>query len=425
MEDEMSVIIICNMLNLMSSAIGADVVVCDSNGEVILCRHLITNDFKVLDEDNCLEHQGYKMSQRIFQMVDQGQFYTMDTMEGLYNRLSLVVVDKIQVNGVTSSYVVASEPITGGLWPFISGIFRLFLFAAIITILLSIIVVYGFTYSISRPLHEMSKLTKSYASGDFSKRMKLRENDELGDLATALNTMAKSLATLEASRRSFVANVSHELKTPMTTISGFIDGILDGTIPLDEQSHYLGIVSQEVKRLSRLVVSMLNLSKVEASELGLDLDRFNISEMLFNIFVTFEQHIEKKHIRIEGLDKIESVMVDAEKDLIYQVVYNLVDNAVKFTDEGGTISVSVAQDNEKVIAGIKNSGKGIPADEVSTIFERFYKVDKSRSENAKGAGLGLYLAKSIVELHGGQITAQSEEGKYSDFIFWIPKRLGR
>lgn len=421
-DNETSVFIMSNMLSIMSSAIEADVFVCDIDGQIILCKDLLTTDMKIINGGNCEIHDGYKISPHIIENIGEESYYKMDTLEGLYDELHIIVSERIIVNGSTIGYVFATQPVVEGLRPFINGMLRLFALAALITIVLTSAVVYAFTYSITKPLQEMSKMTKNYANGDFSQRLVVPNNDELGELASGLNAMAQSLAALESSRRSFVANVSHELKTPMTTISGFIDGILDGTIPPEKQDYYLKIVSDEVKRLSRLVVSMLNLSKVEAGELTLQVNKFDISQMFFNIFITFEQHIEKKHIMIEGLSELQSIYVEADEDMIYQVIYNLVDNAVKFTDEGGKICVSVALENDRVIAGIRNTSQGIPSDEVSKIFERFYKVDKSRSGDVKGAGLGLYLTKSIVKMHGGQIAARSKQDEYTEFIFWIPKK---
>jgi len=421
-DNETSIFIMSNMLSIMSSAIESDVFVCDLEGRIILCKDLLSTDMKILNNGNCDFHDGYKMPKRIIESIGTESYYTMDKLDGLYDELHIVVSEKITVDGKTIGYVFATQPVVEGLRPFISGMLRLFVLAALITIILTSAVVYAFTYSITRPLHEMSKMTKNYASGDFSQRLLVTNNDELGELANGLNSMAQSLATLESSRRSFVANVSHELKTPMTTISGFIDGVLDGTIPPEKQDYYLGIVSDEVKRMSRLVISMLNLSKIEAGELTLQKNKFDISQMFFHIFITFEQRIDKKHIMIEGLENLQSIFVEADEDMIHQVIYNLVDNAVKFTDDGGSICISVAQENDRIIAGIRNTCEGIPPDEVAKIFERFYKVDKSRSEDVKGAGLGLYLVKSIVEMHGGQIAARSKQSEYTEFIFWIPKK---
>ena len=266
----------------------------------------------------------------------------------------------------------------------------------------------------------MSAAAKQFAIGDFSYRVRVHGSDELAELGKAFNDMADSLDALESSRRSFVSNVSHELRTPMTSIGGFIDGILDGTIPAQKHEYYLNIVSGEIRRLSRLVVAMLNMSKIEAGELDLKPQRFDISEMIFRTMLGFEQLIDNKHIEVRGLDTLENNLVTADKDMINQVVYNLIDNAVKFTPEGGYIEVSSKSDIEKVIIKIRNSGKGIPSEELDKIFERFYKIDKSRSYDVKGAGMGLYIVKTIIELHGGQIVARSEPGEYAEFIFQLP-----
>ena len=235
-----------------------------------------------------------------------------------------------------------------------------------------------------------------------------------------MNSMAQSLSALEYSRRSFVANVSHELKTPMTTIGGFIDGILDGTISQDEEERYLKIVSNEVKRLARLVSSMLNLSKIEAGELSLNLKKVDISKLIFSTLLSFEQLINNKSIDIRGLDTMDSIKVNADEGLLGQVLYNLIDNAVKFTEEGGYIDVRTEKSHDITTVTIRNSGAGVPADEIERIFERFYKVDKSRGLDTKSTGLGLYIVKSIVEMHGGTVEASSELGKYTQFKFTIP-----
>lgn len=234
--------------------------------------------------------------------------------------------------------------------------------------------------------------------------------------------MASALSVLESSRRSFVANVSHELKTPMTTIGGFIDGMLDGTIPPEKHGEYLQIVSNETKRLSRLVTSMLNLSKIEAGELEPKRTEFDISSLIIDCLLSFEQEIEKKNIGIAGLDTIGQVKILADRDMLYQVVYNLVDNAVKFTNENGKITVSAGEkERNQLFVSIENTGEGVSSEEIGKIFERFYKVDKSRSYDVKSAGLGLYLCKTIVELHGGQIYAESVEGQFTRFTIIFDK----
>ena len=267
----------------------------------------------------------------------------------------------------------------------------------------------------------MSDATKQFAVGDFSYRVKVSGNDELAKLGTAFNEMAGALDTLESSRRSFVSNVSHELRTPMTSIGGFIDGILDGTIPRDKTDYYLKIVSDEIRRLSRLVVAMLNMSKIESGSFEMKPAKYDITDQIIHILLTFEQRIDEKNIEIQGLENLPCTYITADSDMIYQVIYNIFDNAVKFTNEGGYIRVDMMQTNDFIEVHIKNSGIGIKSDELSKVFERFYKVDKSRSLDAKGAGLGLYIVKMMVEMHGGSIWARSDDEKSAEFIFRLPK----
>ena len=271
------------------------------------------------------------------------------------------------------------------------------------------------------PLQQMSAAAKQFAIGDFSYRVKVRGCDELADLGIAFNDMADALDKTESSRASFVANVSHELKTPMTSIAGFIDGILDGTIPKEKQNYYLGLVSTEVRRLSRLVVAMLNMSKIESGEFQMKPNNYDISDQIIRILLTFEQKIEKKNIEIIGLEDLQPQYIVADPDMIYQVIYNLFDNAVKFTNEDGFIKVTLEDLGSQIRVSIKNSGAGIKAEELSRVFERFYKVDKSRSLDAKGAGLGLYIVKMMVEMHSGRIYAKSEDENTAEFVFTLPK----
>ena len=232
--------------------------------------------------------------------------------------------------------------------------------------------------------------------------------------------MTNSLVQLEGMRKSFVANVSHELKTPMTTIGGFIDGIHDGTIEPEKQRYYLNIVSDEVKRLSRLVQSMLSMAKLESGEFVLKPELFDFRELLCTIVISQEQRIESQRLNITGLDEIQSISVKADRDLIHQVIYNLVDNAIKFTDESGTIDFKLKNDNKKLIFTITNTGKGIPENELPYVFDRFYKVDKSRSAVKNSTGLGLYIVKTILKAHGGSITVSSRENSFTSFSVTLP-----
>lgn len=320
-------------------------------------------------------------------------------------------------NGDLVAFVFSVAP-TSQITRFFLMLLRMYILAAIIPIVLIFFAEYALTYRLTRPLKQMSDAAKRMAKGDFSRRIPVISDDEIGDLSISFNNMTNSLVQLESMRRSFIGNVSHELRTPMTTIGGFIDGILDGTIDKDMQGHYLAIVSEEIKRLSRLVESMLCLAKLESGEQKINPQKFDIFKITRNIVVSQEKRLSEKNVEIIGLDEGELTLT-ADYDLIYQVIFNLTDNAIKFVDNGGKIIFSIESDAAGVTFSIKNTGSFIEKDELNVIFDRFYKVDKSRSVNKNGTGLGLYISKTIIEIHGGTITANSREDDYTEFSFRI------
>ncbi len=415
-------IMLAYSLSLVSQSLGsgADIYICNLNGDIILCRDTLNVISSGNPNQICTEHAGMKVPSSVIENAKKGNYKYVGKTDKLNNSLNLLVGEPVKVGGKTIALIICTEPVEENLSPFVGSILKLFLLSALVAFVVSFIAVYIVTYTITNPLRKMSQITKSYARGDFNERITVKGHNELTELADAFNSMAQSLSALEYSRRSFVANVSHELKTPMTSIGGFIDGILDGTIPPEKEEHYLKLVSGEVKRLSRLVSSMLNLSKIEAGELSLNPKEIDLSELIFKTMLSFEQQINNKSIDITGLDTMDNNIVNADEGLIHQVVYNLIDNAVKFTPEGGYINVSVTRTDVNTTVAIKNSGQGIAPDEIRRIFERFYKVDKSRSLDTKSTGLGLYIVKSIVEMHGGSVEANSEVGEYTEFKFTIP-----
>lgn len=418
--DYTPLMVICNNMAIMSEAIGADIFITNMDGEVIVCKEQVNEDFMRNSRFTCFIHESYKIDKSIIEKASKGEYSEVSTLNGIFPRNQITTASPIKVNGKTTAIVFATEPITQSWYSYARKILQIFFVAALLAMVVSFITVYYLSYRLTRPLREMSEATKRYAQGDFSYKVKVRGHDEMAELAQAFNSMAMALSTLEGSRRSFVANVSHELKTPMTSIGGFIDGMLDGTIPQENYEHYLQIVSDEVRRLSRLVTGMLNMSKLEAGEMPINLKEFDISKNIFKTLLSFEKKINDKSIEIIGLDSMESALVRADEDMLMQVVYNLIDNAVKFTPEGGYIFIKDYHDAEKTFVSIRNSGDGIAREELPKVFERFYKIDKSRSYDVKGAGLGLYLCKSIVELHGGEIRVDSKVGEYTEFAFWIP-----
>ncbi len=421
--DMSPLVVICNTMNIMSEAIDADIFITDMDGSVVVCKDMIDDKFSFSNNYHCTVHKRYHVSEDIITKASKGNYAESSTLGGVFADEQLTTASPIVVNGKTVAVVFATEPITMSWYSYAKRILEIFLTAAILALIISFITVYYLSYRLTRPLRQMSTAVRHYAEGDFSYKVKVKGRDELAELAEAFNTMAMSLSAQESSRRSFVANVSHELKTPMTSIGGFIDGMLDGTIGEDKQEHYLRLVSDEVKRLSRLVTGMLNMSKIEAGEMQINLKSFDISANIFKTLLNFEKKINDKNIEIVGLDTMQSVTVNADEDMIQQVIYNLIDNAVKFTPNGGYIFIKDYKDSEKTFVSIRNSGDGIERDELNKVFERFYKVDRSRSYDVKGAGLGLFLVKSIIELHGGEIRVDSKVGEYTEFAFWIPNQF--
>ena len=399
----------------MAKSMDADIYLSNLSGEVLLCTHRST-----------CSHKAYGINEDIINKTkEDGIYKEVGKMGEIYKSSYYTVGVPLKLSDGRIAGIVFASTSAQELTDFMGEILKMFLLSALVMMVVTFAVVYVVTGNLVRPLREMVKATESFAKGDFSARVPINERDEIGKLSMAFNNMAASLAQQESVRRSFVANVPHELKTPMTSIAGFIDGILDGTIPPEKERHYLTIVSDEVKRLSRLVRSMLNIAKIEAGEMKLNPTVFDVNEAVLSSIFTFEQTIESKHLEIKGLDA-GKIMVEADEDLIHQVVYNLLENAVKFVNEGGYIEVSYTVDAKRTYINIKNSGEGIPKDEISKVFDRFYKTDRSRSIDKTGVGLGLHIVRSIVNLHQGEVIVRSVEGEYCEFSFSVataPKAL--
>ena len=417
---EGSALILLNALDLMSDCTGYDVFICNKDGSVAACGEMLSG-FK-LNSNTCPEHTNLTLSKAYIQKVKKNGFSEFSTMDSFYNSVHSVSMEPIRINDDFTGIAVVAAPLEGTVVNNLRNVLRMFLFAAGFALILVTIAVYIMTEKIAKPIRNLENATRCYSKGDFSYKVpELRSHDELAGLITKFNAMATALEQLENSRRSFVANVSHEFKTPMTTIGGFINGILDGTIPPEKQSYYLEIVSSEINRLSKMVTMMLNISKIETGNADLTIEQFDVSQKLVTTFLGFEQLVSKKKIDVEGFEELPQAMVRGDSAMIDQVVYNLVDNAVKFTNEGGKISVNAANDKKYAYFSVTNSGKGIPEKDTNKVFERFYKVDQSRSTDVKSTGLGLFLVKSIVDLHGGTIAVESEPNNFTRFTIKLPK----
>jgi signal transduction histidine kinase len=394
---------------LQGQAIDADIFLVDVEGKTLLCSNTTS-----------CTHVDYLLPSAVMERLKTaGDYRETGKLGGIY-KTSYYTVGRPVVgsDGQTVGAVFASTS-SAALTTFLVDIFQMYVISAALVMLFAFIVIYFVTSNMVRPLQDMLAATRSFSKGDFSIRVLVEGDDEVAMLAAAFNSMASSLAVMESTRRSFTANVSHELKTPMTTIGGFIDGILDGTIPPEKQSYYLRIVSGEVQRLSRMVRSMLSIARIEAGELTIAPVPVEITDIVTRTVFTFEQRIEEKGIEVRGLDA-EKHLVEADADLIHQVVYNLVDNAVKFVQQGGYLEFGYRNDGGMTFISVKNSGEGVAPEEIPKLFDRFYKSDKSRSLDKNGVGLGLSIVKTIVNLHNGEIFVRSEPGQYTEFVFSLP-----
>lgn len=402
------------MLSTVSNITGFDIVVTDKNGVVISCS----------DPEPFCEHYGRVVPKTVLSDLNIGSRFSTNTdLAGVYNDMRYVVgmplTQGADQDGRIFGYVfLSSESKTmAEIWRQFTGIFILIsMIVLFLTFFISLIT----TKKQAEPINEMARAAHRFARGDFSVRVENPgREDEIGELTEAFNTMADSLERSEKLRREFIANVSHELKTPMTIISGFSDGILDGTIPQENQKKYLEVISSETRRLSRLVRSMLDMSHIQSTSASALLrGNFDISEVIRLALLSLGSKIDDKGLDVEAELPEEPVKTRGDKDSITQVVYNLIDNAIKFAEPGSTIKLSLWKQSGKAYVSVENKGETIPEAEMPLIFDRFHKSDRSRSENRDGVGLGLYIVKTILDNHNEDIFVTSTNG-VTRFVFTL------
>ncbi|MCL2014416.1 MAG: HAMP domain-containing histidine kinase [Oscillospiraceae bacterium] len=396
--------------DMLASSVNATFFFADIKGEIIFGEKSANNVYF-----------GLTVPNEALEAANSGQYKAQGNLGGIFGESNFIVGISVPDanNAEPIGYVFASSS-SNSLTEFLTEIMKMFFFSSVAVLSLSFIVLYFATLRITTPLKEMALAAKQFGQGRFSTRLNVRGNDEIAQLALALNNMATDLSTLENMRRSFTANVSHELKTPTTTIAGFIDGILDGTIPPAQHKRYLRVVSEEVQRMSKLVGSMLNLSKIEAGELELNRSEFNIFDVVARVIINLRQAIENKQLTVQGLDH-DKVNAYGDSDLIYQVVYNLVENAIKFSEQNGCIQFRFTESPNGSSVVVRNGGKGISNEDLPKVFDRFYKTDRSRGLDKYGAGLGLFIVRTIIDLHSGEVAVRSAHGEYTEFEFTLPK----
>ena len=375
--------------------------ICDKEGHVLLTT------------DKSLEGRVVTMPESMtWEIVEEGSTSRRDDLDGLYDTNRFVVgvpavsPDTQEIVGVV--YGVSSTDSLDSMW---QGFIGLFFMTAFVVLMISFMASSVTTMRQVQPIREMVQATRRYAEGDFDIRMyDYGRKDEIGELAASFNAMAESLQQTERQRREFIANISHELKTPMTTIAGYTDGILDGTIAPENERQYLQIISDESRRLSRLVRRMLDVSQLQAIDPLKGGNHFDVCESMRRVLVSMEKKITDRHLDVDADIPDEPILVLGDNDLITQVIYNLLENATKFARQGSTLYLGVTTLDGKARVTVRNVGDTISAEELPLLFERFHKSDKSRSEDKDGVGLGLYIVKTILEQHKEKIYVTSENG---------------
>lgn len=349
---------------------------------------------------------------------------TDTNLNGLFPENHYIYLLPLQSEDADIGYVLACIPSTSTS-TLVQTMTKMIVLACMWVMCAAIIASYFISERIVRPIRNLSKAAKAFAAGKFDVRVQVTGNDEISELSIAFNNMATNLATLEETRSTFIANVSHDLRTPMTTIAGFIDGILDGAIPPEKHEYYLQIIATEVRRLSRLVSSLLDISRIQAGERKFTMTSFDVCELARQILISFEQRIDEKKLEVSFESDSDSMYVIADSDAIHQILYNICDNAVKFSSEGGAYRLKLWEQDKKIYVSVYNEGQGIPPEDLPHIFDRFYKSDKSRGLDKTGVGLGMFIAKTIIEAHGETITVNSTQGEYCEFVFSLKKDTSR
>lgn len=288
--------------------------------------------------------------------------------------------------------------------------------------ILALIALMGITNSMLKPMRKIIATSQSYAAGNFNARVNITSKNEFGELAKSMEQMADELSRSNEYRRTFISNISHDFRSPLTSIKGYIEAMLDGTIPPDNYEKYLTIVLNETKRLTKLTQGLLELNNYDSFDLQLDRSNFDLKQIITPTMNTFEGRCQDRGIYLHCIFHTENTTVYADRTKIQQVIYNLVDNAIKFTPEGRQITIQVTEKNDKIYTSVKDEGVGIPKESIKKVFDRFYKTDPSRGKDKTGTGLGLAITKEIIKAHGEQITLESEVNEGSEFIFSLPKQ---
>ncbi|MEG0356672.1 MAG: ATP-binding protein [Christensenellaceae bacterium] len=337
-----------------------------------------------------------------------------------FNTPVITVAKPVMVDGTPTNFIFIHKKINE-MEASLMAMYRQIVLAAGISAALGIILTYVFSKNMLKPLAVVNIGAKQLAKGNFDIYLQVSSKDEIGQLADTFNSLAKELKKYEISRESLVANVSHELRSPLTSIQGLVQATLDGTIPPEEVSHYLGVVLDESKRLNMLINDLLDLAKIESGQFPMQIKKIEINELIRRTLITFESKIDAKNLKVDIQFAQENQLVYADKNRLMQVLQNLFENAIKFAPENGELNVYTTATKASIFVNINNSGDVIPKEELPYLFERFYKIDKSHSRKKEGTGIGLSIVKNILKEHGQKIWVRSDAQSGTTFTFTLKK----
>lgn len=396
-------------LATLSTYLSSEIWIVDTKGNIILN----TSDPSQAEEEDMEPIPG-------FNITDFGsKYYQIGTFYDQFSSEMLSVFSPITVNYKVRGYVIIHKPMSS-LVSYANGLVMLSYETLALLFVAAFVVLILFTYVVYIPIRKITKAADQYATGNFEAKIDIHSNDEIGYLAASLNYMANELNTLEDDQKKFVSNVSHDFRSPLTSIKGYVEAMLDGTIPVEMQDKYLNIILFETERLNKLTKSLLELNKFGSHGTMLDITDFDINHTIRMTVQTFEGICKEKRISFNLILTGEELFVSADMSKIQQVLYNLIDNAIKFSHADSAITIETTEKNEKIFVSVKDTGIGIPKDSIKKIWERFYKTDLSRGKDKKGTGLGLSIVKEIIQAHGENINCISTEGVGTEFIFTLP-----
>ena len=373
----------------------------------------------VLSTDSPINVDDVVMIEGFDPTITAGSYYNVSTFFDSYQENMLNIIAPITSEYKVRGYVVIHTSMAS-IEESCNSLLTISYITLGILFLLSLIILIFFTEIVYIPLRKITYATEQYASGNMHYEFQVESEDEIGYLAACLNYLAGEIARSEDDQKKFVANVSHDFRSPLTSVRGYLEAMLDGTIPPELHEKYLQIVLNETERLTKLTNSLLTLNNLNTKGILLDKTDFDINQVIRNTAASFEGTCKKRMIAIELILTGDVFYVNADMGKIQQVLYNLLDNAIKFSHHDSVIRIETSEKKSKLFVSVKDSGIGIPKDDLKMIWERFYKSDLSRGKDKKGTGLGLSIVKEILASHGEHINVISTEGVGTEFIFSLP-----